>query len=318
MTGLGAAALAAACDRGDLKQAAHESHVPGPRDLPDQGWEPIRGRALFAFDGDDLLELADRSLVRRDPQLAERWRLPFDRLRSFVVLADHSVLVLTDAPNGRLVHRVVEGKVATSQPSFADTLLARTAGSYWSVGTFVEEVELAGAAKHEPMHVPENSYVYQSDALADGSVAMANLWGILRFDRTVETFTWARQASHLGRATDAGTVWASYMDGTAGATVALLALANGAVKTIATHLIRDDLVHCAAEGAYAAAVTAKTIAATRAACTLVVVGRDGETWRAPLGEHRTCTVSISATRVAVRSAPDSLRVWNLATGRERT
>ncbi len=318
VTGLGAAAFAAACDHGDPKQTAHESHRPGPRDLTDAGWDPIKGRALFGFDGDDLVEVIGRSLVRRDAQLAERWRVELGRPRSFAVLPDHSVLVLSDARSGRLVRHVIEGKVASSQTSFADTLLCKSAGSYWSIGTFVEEIELAGVPKHLGLHVPDNSYIYQSDSLADGSAAIANLRGILRFDQTVETFEWAQQAWHLGRATDPSTVWASYMDGTTGATVALVALAGGEVKPIATHVLKDNLVHCAAEGTWAAAVTAKTIAPTRAACTLIVVDRSGEKWRAPLGEHRTCTVAISATRVAVRSAPDALRVWDLATGRERT
>jgi hypothetical protein len=326
LSSLGLATLAAACRREGPTPDRRPPPLPGGRDLVDPGWDPVNGRAPFQFDGDELVELFDGALVRRDAKRAEIGRVAIADARSFAVLPDHSVLVLADTKTGRAVHHVIAGKLASSQPHNEQVVLPMTSStSYWAVSIWVEQVDLVGTAKHLQVPLPENTNVYASDVQSDGSIVMANLWGILRFDPALTTFKWDKgNMSYVGAGPDATTVWvASHPN------IMLASLANDRATPVATHTLAhgEELVHFAGKGAHAAAVIAHTVAPWRAACTLVVYDQTRELWRAPLGEHRSAWVAMSPTHVAVRLsaldrasslAPNLLRVWDLASGTEQT
>ncbi|MEO8845218.1 MAG: hypothetical protein ABI591_05870 [Kofleriaceae bacterium] len=326
LSGLGLATLAAACRREGPAPDRRPPPLPGGTDLVDPGWDPVHGRAPFQCDGDELVELFDGALIRRDAKRAELWRVAIADARSFAVLPDHSVVVLAEPKTGRVVHHVIDGKLASTQPHHADTILPMTSPtSYWAVSSWVEQVDLVGTAKHDQVPLPENTNVYASDVLSDGSIAMANLWGILRFAPALTTFKWDKgNPSHVGAGPDATTVWAA-----SSPHIMLASLANDRATPVATHTLvaGEELVHFAGKGAHAAAIIAHTVGPHRAACSLVVYDQSRELWRAPLGEHRSAWVALSATRVAARLgaidhasslAPGLLRSWDLATGTEQT
>ena len=295
--------------------------TPGAGDLIQPGFFRV-GRSPLAFDGEELVELGKDALIRRTASLAEISRTAFSKPRSFAVLRDHSVLVLTDEKTAtRRVHHVVAGKVATTHDSLADLVFPTASPTaYWAVGSStVKRTEIGTSEDHADVFLPENTYPDTAAVASDGSLVMSNLYGILRIDRALVTYKWANNPNHLGPGPDADTVWAGLGPiRKEPSKVALLKLAGDRATEIAAHALApgEELVHATGSGPFAAAIVARSLGAHRAAFTLIVYDAKGERWRASLGEVSGAYFAVlSPTRVVVLAPTNTLRAWDVATGK---
>ncbi len=329
VTGLGLATLATACKRATNTTRTEETGVaphrqefatPGARELLDPGYFSM-GRAPLAFDGDELLEVRDGVLIRRDASLAEASRLPIEGVRSFAVLRDRSLVVLAEPKTGpRNVHHVVAGKIEATHESTADLVLAADApASYWAVASYwVERVQLATNTAADHLYLPENSNSYMTEVTSDGSLVVPNLYGILHIDHEISTYAWEVRPDQLAAGPDAKTVWARLSPTYGGPfKLVLLKLEGHRATAIATYPMpaEQHLVHLSGNGTHAAIIMARTLEPRRAEFTLVVYDPKGERWRTPLGEGGFLSV-VSPTRVVVLAAfTNELRAFDLATGK---
>ena len=290
---------------------------PGPRESTDPGFDPPNvGRAPLVFDGDEVLELRPDALIRRSPDLGEVSRLALERAKDFALLRDRSLVVSVWGPQP-VVHHVVGDKIVATQPAMPDAVLpTATASSYWSIGGSVARVDATTGKADARVWLPDNTYKQTAIAASDGSVLIANLHGILRIDRALETYAWSEQASFLGPGADATHVWAARS-----AKIAWLELAGDRAieKARFTLAAGEALLHFTASGTHAAATVARTLEPGRASCTLIVFAGHGEQWRAELGEYRICQAAMSSTRIVVSATAGDermLRTWDVASGKQ--
>jgi len=280
------------------------------------------GPAPFSFDGDELIELRDGIMIRRDAALAELSRLPLTDVTSFAVLRDRSLVVLVAPAAGPpRVHRVVAGLSTASYESHGKHLApTEKPNEIWVVDdrdVSREQFETAGMIPNVVHPLPSNmsrGFV----ALPDGTVAVSSTTAILHASSTkLTSYAWAGGSKHLALGPRPRTLWASSNNNQN--TIALVTLEGTEAKLIVRHALKPDevLLHLAGSGEHAAAVIAHTSEPAPPEFALVVYTAKGEQWRVPLGGPRqTFYAAVSATRVVVRSNPPYLlRAWDLATGK---
>ncbi|MFN0248476.1 MAG: hypothetical protein ACKV2T_16405 [Kofleriaceae bacterium] len=321
VTGLGVAVLASACKRATPTSHTDELTPPNPGDPIDPGFHSV-GRSPLVADGEGWIELGDGVVIRRDAKLAETGRIAIEGGRSVAVLADRSLIVCATSAGSRIANHVAGNAIASSHASTADWVLpTESADAYWAVGSrWIDRVAIGGTATRQ-YPLPENSYPFSAAVTSDHRVVIANLYGILRTDPELATFAWENPPSHLGAGPDASLVWASLNPWKNGpAHVALVKLDGAAASAIAKHALPagEAIVHFSGNGAVAVATTARSLAPSRAAFSLVAYDSKGERWRVALGEDsQGYYTAMSATRVVVLAKPsNALRSWDLATGKE--
>ncbi len=327
-----------ACDRGTRgasKEAVtgvaptvpERTVAPAPPSMHYQPAGPYYSRAdgpaPFSFDGEELLEIRDGVLIRRDAALMEVSRLPLTDVTSFAVLRDRSLVVLVDPAAGPpRVHQVVDGRSKASYESHGK-LLAPTEklDEIWIVDHRHVSREQFGTDKLAGMLVPNLTHPIPLNmppgfaALADGTIAVSSTTAILLADAVkLSSYAWTGGSRYLGPGPALRTLWSSEnVD-----KIVLVKLEGTEAKVIARHALKPDevILHLAGSGDHAAAVIARTGTA-QSEFTLVVYTVKGEHWRAPLGGPRQIFyAALSASRVVVRSNPPYLlRAWDLATGK---
>jgi hypothetical protein len=265
------------------------------------------------FDGEELVQLGAGAVIRRDAKLAEVSRVPVEGVTSVAVLADRSLVVLA----GTTVHRIVNNKPASSHASTADLLLRATSPTaYWAINPrLLRRVNAASGSSELDVSVPENTKTPTAAVADDGSLGIANLWGLLHVEREIETFAWKNAPHAIGPGPDALSWWATLdLD-----KVALLHLASKTATALASHTLGqgESIVHFTSRGAIAAAVIARAIEPHRASLALVTFDAKGERWRVPLPDSRGYYAMLSSTRVVTLSTSGgAFRGYDLATGTE--
>ena len=317
-----------ACDRGTRTSTKETGVGPTKPTMHYQpagpGYSRADGPAPFSFDGDELLEVRDGVLIRRDAALAEISRLPLTDVTSFAVLRDRSLVVLVKpAASLPRVHHVVAGRSKASYASHGK-LLAPTENlnEIWVVDDRHVSREQFGTDNLTGMMVPNVTHVLPQNmgpgfaALPDGTIAVSSNTAILHADATkLSSYTWTGDSEHLAPGPGPRTLWTSANFDT----VALVSLEGTEAKVIARHALKPDetILHLAGAGEHTAAVIARTSETAPVEFTLAVYTTKGEQWRAPLGGPRQLFyAALSATRVVVRAEPQYLlRAWDLATGK---
>ncbi|MBS1123060.1 MAG: hypothetical protein H6Q90_5288 [Deltaproteobacteria bacterium] len=317
-----------ACDRGTRTSTKETGVGPTKPTMHYQpagpGYSRADGPAPFSFDGDELLEVRDGVLIRRDAALAEISRLPLTDVTTFTVLRDRSLAVrVAPAAGAPLLHHLVAGRSKASYASHGK-LLAPTEkpNELWEVDDRSVSREQFGTDKLAGMLVPNVTHPLPENTLpgfaafSDGTIAVSNITAILHADATkLSSYTWAGGSRHLAPGPGPRTLWASdNFD-----KIALVSLEGTEAKPIARHSLKPDevLLHLAGSGDHAAAVIARTPDTGPTEFTLAVYTTKGEQWRAPLDSPRQIFyAALSATRVIVRAEPQFLlRAWDLATGK---
>lgn len=338
VTGLSLGAVAAACESASSDDKAGPAPAPPPAKTAPAGGPakppsrppskpPVnRGYPLrrpydlqfrdgATYDGDELLLIKNSVVVRLDHKLVEKTRLPVKDVRSFALLPDRSLVVMT---NDAVVH-VVDDKVVGSQPSWG--LQVRSAGSsteFWSLSMTGSAVRVKlGATKLTPTtSLPENTHDASAESLADGTLVIGHNNGILRVDQTATLYTWSEPADIVSRGPDPMTVWVNVNH----EKLVLVKLEKDRVVAKASHALAkgDQFVHSTSNGPLAGGIVAHAVTPSQATFSLVVWDAKKERFRVALDDapYVSRLAVMSDKRIAaLADAPGTSVAFDLATGR---